>query len=353
MMRELRVEDALLYLDQVKVEFGDRPHIYNEFLDIMKTFKTQQIDTPGVIRRVSNLFQGNRRLVLGFNTFLPEGYKIEIPKDGDGPPVAVYRAPGSNVAHVLRESAESQGVNVAAVAAAAAAQAQQQGGGQHPFSALAGAMSAAPRMQSGHLHLPGQQQQASSPAGMQVDPYGQQHASPNNGNSNNMPVGSRGAPPNKAMLPHDVGGVAPRQLGAPPLQPQRHAMQQPPPPPQQQREPPPPVQQLPGGVTPRQPPQQQQQHTPMGRPVPIQQQQQQRPAPPQQQSPVAQQQQEPQPGRPLEFDHAINYVTTIKRRNQKRTRGSWKFYTPTRKSNGGSKKFWTRCRSCFRNTRIS
>ena len=92
-MRELRVEDALLYLDQVKVEFGDRPHIYNEFLDIMKTFKTQQIDTPGVIRRVSNLFQGNRRLVLGFNTFLPEGYRIELP-DGDGPPVAVFRAPG-------------------------------------------------------------------------------------------------------------------------------------------------------------------------------------------------------------------------------------------------------------------
>ena len=98
-MRELRVEDALLYLDQVKVEFGDRPHIYNEFLDIMKTFKTQQIDTPGVIRRVSNLFQGNRRLVLGFNTFLPEGYKIEL--DGDGPPIAVFRAPGSNVTHVL------------------------------------------------------------------------------------------------------------------------------------------------------------------------------------------------------------------------------------------------------------
>ena len=87
------MEDALLYLDQVKVEFGDRPHIYNEFLDIMKTFKTQQIDTPGVIRRVSNLFQGNRRLVLGFNTFLPEGYRIELP-DGDGPPVAVFRAPG-------------------------------------------------------------------------------------------------------------------------------------------------------------------------------------------------------------------------------------------------------------------
>jgi len=28
--RELKVEDALLYLDQVKHEFGDRPRIYNE-----------------------------------------------------------------------------------------------------------------------------------------------------------------------------------------------------------------------------------------------------------------------------------------------------------------------------------
>jgi histone deacetylase complex regulatory component SIN3 len=61
--RELKVEDALLYLDQVcvfcgfasiilrltlvgyvmqvKLEFSDKPHIYNEFLDIMKNFKSQ------------------------------------------------------------------------------------------------------------------------------------------------------------------------------------------------------------------------------------------------------------------------------------------------------------------------
>jgi len=100
-MRELRVEDALLYLDQVKMEFGDRPQVYNEFLEIMKTFKTHQIDTPGVIRRVSNLFHGNKRLVLGFNTFLPEGYKIELPEDGNGPPIAVFRAPGESVPQVL------------------------------------------------------------------------------------------------------------------------------------------------------------------------------------------------------------------------------------------------------------
>ena len=77
-MRELRVEDALLYLDDVKHEFRDRPAIYNEFLAIMKNFKTQEVDTPGVIERVSRLFRGYNNLILGFNTFLPEGYKIRL-----------------------------------------------------------------------------------------------------------------------------------------------------------------------------------------------------------------------------------------------------------------------------------
>jgi hypothetical protein len=35
------------YLDQVKVEFSDKPHIYNQFLDIMKNFKAQELNTPG------------------------------------------------------------------------------------------------------------------------------------------------------------------------------------------------------------------------------------------------------------------------------------------------------------------
>ena len=81
-----------MYLDQVRMEFGDRPHIYNEFLDIMKTSKSQAIDTPGVIRRVATLFHGNKRLVLGFNTFLTEGYRIELPTDGSSWPV--YMEPG-------------------------------------------------------------------------------------------------------------------------------------------------------------------------------------------------------------------------------------------------------------------
>uniref|UniRef100_A0A7N8Y6S9 Paired amphipathic helix protein Sin3b n=1 Tax=Mastacembelus armatus TaxID=205130 RepID=A0A7N8Y6S9_9TELE len=58
------------------------PGIYNKFLDIMKEFKSQSIDTPGVINRVSQLFHGHPDLVLGFNAFLPPGYRIEVPKNG-------------------------------------------------------------------------------------------------------------------------------------------------------------------------------------------------------------------------------------------------------------------------------
>lgn len=55
--QRLKVEDALSYLDQVKFKFGNQPQVYNDFLDIMKEFKSQAIDTPGVIQRVSNLFK--------------------------------------------------------------------------------------------------------------------------------------------------------------------------------------------------------------------------------------------------------------------------------------------------------
>ncbi|CAA7408525.1 unnamed protein product [Spirodela intermedia] len=45
----------------------------------MKDFKAQRIDTAGVIQRVKDLFRGHRDLILGFNTFLPEGYEITLP----------------------------------------------------------------------------------------------------------------------------------------------------------------------------------------------------------------------------------------------------------------------------------
>ena len=40
-LADWKVQDALSYLDQVKVRFVDHPDVYNRFLDIMKDFKSQ------------------------------------------------------------------------------------------------------------------------------------------------------------------------------------------------------------------------------------------------------------------------------------------------------------------------
>ncbi|KAI1544910.1 SIN3 Histone deacetylase complex SIN3 component [Pyrenophora tritici-repentis] len=91
------LNDALSYLDQVKVQFADHPDVYNRFLDIMKDFKSGAIDTPGVIERVSTLFAGNPALIQGFNTFLPPGYKIECGTNGDPNAIRVTTPMGTMV----------------------------------------------------------------------------------------------------------------------------------------------------------------------------------------------------------------------------------------------------------------
>ncbi|KAH7914733.1 hypothetical protein BJ138DRAFT_1170371 [Hygrophoropsis aurantiaca] len=93
MPRPLNVTDALSYLDAVKVQFQDKPDVYNHFLDIMKDFKSEVIDTPGVIERVSMLFHGNPYLIQGFNTFLPPGYRIEMSADPRDPNVITVTTP--------------------------------------------------------------------------------------------------------------------------------------------------------------------------------------------------------------------------------------------------------------------
>jgi len=67
---------ALDYLEQVKTRFENHKEVYDKFLDIMKDFQSRILETSGVIKRVSDLFKGERNLILGFNAFLPEGYKI-------------------------------------------------------------------------------------------------------------------------------------------------------------------------------------------------------------------------------------------------------------------------------------
>eukprot|EP00178_Gracilaria_changii_P028053 TRINITY_DN949_c3_g1_i1.p1 TRINITY_DN949_c3_g1~~TRINITY_DN949_c3_g1_i1.p1 ORF type:complete len:1871 (-),score=307.17 TRINITY_DN949_c3_g1_i1:6806-12316(-) len=92
--RELRVEDALAYLEKVKSQFSGQISVYNQFLDIMKEFKAQSIDTRQVIHRVAELFRGHKELILGFNTFLPPGYNICVTEGSSGVLRAGFEGPG-------------------------------------------------------------------------------------------------------------------------------------------------------------------------------------------------------------------------------------------------------------------
>ena len=63
-----------------------------------------RIDTPGVIGRVSTLFKGHPGLIVGFNTFLPPGYKIEIQSDDT---ISVHQ-PGQQVVSINAISQSSK-----------------------------------------------------------------------------------------------------------------------------------------------------------------------------------------------------------------------------------------------------
>jgi paired amphipathic helix protein Sin3a len=78
------INDALNYVDLVKAEFHNKPETYNLFLDVMRAFKEQVLDTPGVMKHVTYLFEGREALLQGFNSFVPPGYTI--PPDSHSDP---------------------------------------------------------------------------------------------------------------------------------------------------------------------------------------------------------------------------------------------------------------------------
>jgi paired amphipathic helix protein Sin3a len=121
--QKLTTNDALDYLKNVKDKFKDKRDKYEEFLEVMRDFKSERlvpgarpapldgcpiryvsrlfhivkhnisnrydcdanigcrIDTNGVIIRVKTLFNGYPELILGFNAFLPKGYAIKLQEE--------------------------------------------------------------------------------------------------------------------------------------------------------------------------------------------------------------------------------------------------------------------------------
>ncbi|KAG8730736.1 Paired amphipathic helix protein Sin3b [Ceratobasidium sp. 428] len=68
------LNDAFAYVNLVKNTYSDQPEVYDEFLNIMKEFKTGLATTAEVADRVEELFNGHPELISQFDVFLPPGH---------------------------------------------------------------------------------------------------------------------------------------------------------------------------------------------------------------------------------------------------------------------------------------
>ncbi len=67
------------YFNQIKIEFTSKPHIYNEFLEIVKNIGgDDDMEIYALILRVSEMFRGKNKLLLGLNLFLPDKFQFGL-----------------------------------------------------------------------------------------------------------------------------------------------------------------------------------------------------------------------------------------------------------------------------------
>ena len=70
--------ESMAYIREVKKTYAYVPEKYGKFMEILDKFHSKKLDEIRAIRKVVQLFQGHPNLILGFNQFLPEGYKIHM-----------------------------------------------------------------------------------------------------------------------------------------------------------------------------------------------------------------------------------------------------------------------------------
>ncbi|AES62694.1 paired amphipathic helix protein Sin3-like 4 [Medicago truncatula] len=67
----------------VKVAFPYKMEKYDEFLKLVVDYNAKRIDMRVFKEGLMELFKDHKDLLLGLNTWLPEGHKISLPLDGD------------------------------------------------------------------------------------------------------------------------------------------------------------------------------------------------------------------------------------------------------------------------------
>lgn len=74
-----------MFLVEVKEEMRLLRMSQCELCIFMVSYVGCRVDTTGVIERIKELFKGYRDLLLGFNTFLPKGYRITLLPEEEKP----------------------------------------------------------------------------------------------------------------------------------------------------------------------------------------------------------------------------------------------------------------------------
>jgi hypothetical protein len=75
--------NALGFLDQVQMQFGEHSDEFRRLLVILRVFEARGIDMPDVVARVSVIFSGHPGLIQTFTTFVPLGYRMESGTNGN------------------------------------------------------------------------------------------------------------------------------------------------------------------------------------------------------------------------------------------------------------------------------
>ncbi|KZT62651.1 hypothetical protein CALCODRAFT_478949 [Calocera cornea HHB12733] len=84
--RARSVRAALAYLEAIKLAFRADPGVYDRFLEVMQAFQADETATTAqdVIERTVLLFRGHSALIQALDTFLPDGFGLELLPDEQG-----------------------------------------------------------------------------------------------------------------------------------------------------------------------------------------------------------------------------------------------------------------------------
>ncbi|KAL5230266.1 hypothetical protein ABZP36_029042 [Zizania latifolia] len=74
-VKKVTINQGIRYIEAIKDTFPHDPEMYQIFVGVMRDYKSKRIDIYGVVFRISMLFEGHKKLLRGFNKFLPNEMK--------------------------------------------------------------------------------------------------------------------------------------------------------------------------------------------------------------------------------------------------------------------------------------